>query len=143
MSTDNDITKLLPAPVKVTVGEVELEIKPFKFKDFGTVSKHLGAILKSDIKFDLQGFITVMGDHAEAVADILRIATNRTAAWVENLSIDDAFSIAAAIVEVNMSFFVQKVLPRVTAATSHLVKPSHGEELSNHSSPTDTDGETS
>lgn len=64
--------------------------------------------------------LELLADHGQQVVRALEVATNQPREWIESLAIDDAVRLAAAVLEVNADFFVQRVLPSITDATQKL-----------------------
>ena len=67
--------------------------------------------------FDL---LELLADHGQQVVRALEVATSQPREWIESLAIDDAVRLAAAVLEVNADFFVQRVLPSITDAAQKL-----------------------
>jgi hypothetical protein len=55
--------------------------------------------------------MALLGRHGDAVLDLLAITTRRERAWINDLSLEDAVQLAAAVFEVNADFFVAHVVP--------------------------------
>jgi hypothetical protein len=136
------ITTLFPQGRTLKLNGEDVTIKPFKFKDFATVSKNVTKIVKDGLNLEenkninVATFLHVLGNCNEEVSTIMCLATGKPRPWVDGLEMDDAFSLTAAIVEVNISFFTQKVLPRLGEMTSLFggAKKSDGTESSSDSS---------
>jgi hypothetical protein len=72
---------------------------------------------------DLTGdpdWIALLGRHGDSVLDLLAITTRRERAWVNDLSLEDAVLLAAAVFEVNADFFVAHVVPAIQGAAQRL-----------------------
>ena len=52
--------------------------------------------------------------------DLLAITTRRERAWINDLSLEDAVQLAAAVFEVNADFFVAHVVPAIQGAAQRL-----------------------
>jgi hypothetical protein len=52
--------------------------------------------------------------------DLLAITTRRERAWVNDLPLDDAVQLAAAVFEVNADFFVGRVVPGIQRSAEKL-----------------------
>jgi hypothetical protein len=131
---DKELEVLVPQSKTVTVAGEDIEIKPFKFRDFTTVSRAISNILEAmnGAEFGLATFLKAMGTCGDSVTDVLTVATRKTKSWVADLDMDAAFEIAVAVLTVNVSFFTQKVLPHVSQVSTLMggTKKSDGTELS-------------
>ncbi len=60
--------------------------------------------------------VGLLAEHGVRVISALEAATGQPREWIESLALDDAVRLAAAVLEVNADFFVQRVLPSITDA---------------------------
>jgi len=67
---------------------------------------------------DLKGtvFNLLHGEHSEVIFDFLAFAIDKDVDWLGELY-DEIIDIALAVIEVNLVFFIQRVLPKFLAAT--------------------------
>ena len=107
-----------PAPVVVTLSGIALELTPMRL---GELPRLLAVVrpLADDITGD-PDWIALLGRHSESVLDLLAITTRRERAWVNDLSLEDAVLLAAAVFEVNADFFVAHVVPAIQGAAQRL-----------------------
>jgi hypothetical protein len=107
-----------PAPVVVTLSGIALELTPIRL---GELPRLLAVVrpLADDITGD-PDWIALLGRHGDSVLDLLAITTRRERAWVNDLSLEDAVLLAAAVFEVNADFFVAHVVPAIQGAAQRL-----------------------
>ena len=107
-----------PAPVVVTLSGIAMELTPIRL---GELPRLLAVVrpLADDITGDPE-WIALLGRHGDSVLDLLAITTRRERAWVNDLSLEDAVLLAAAVFEVNADFFVAHVVPAIQGAAQRL-----------------------
>lgn len=117
-----DLEVMIPAPRTVTVGREQVTIPPLKVKQLTQVLKlskplvpSLSAMGKGNA--DIAALVV---DFPDQVVAIVAVLLNREVAWVEELEVDSLVDLATAVVEVNLDFFIQKVLPSVLKAMAGL-----------------------
>ena len=107
-----------PEPVVVTLSGTALELTPIRL---GELPRLLAVVrpLAEEITSD-PDWIALLGRHGDAVLDLLAITTRRERAWINDLSLEDAVQLAAAVFEVNADFFVHRVVPGITRSADKL-----------------------
>ena len=107
-----------PEPVVVTLSGTALELTPIRL---GELPRLLAVVrpLAEDIGTD-PDWMALLGRHGDAVLDLLAITTRRERAWVNDLSLEDAVQLVAAVFEVNADFFVAQVVPSIQGAAERL-----------------------
>lgn len=136
--TTGDFKTFPPAPMVVTVAGVDVELTPIRL---GELPRLLAAVRPLADEFSSNpDWMALLSRHGEAVLDLLTIATRRERAWINDLPLDDAVQLAAAVFEVNADFFVQRVVPAVQAAADRIqpILSSAGMRSSLGSSPVGT-----
>lgn len=128
--TSTDFQTLPPAPKVVTVSGTTLELTPIRL---GELPRLLAVVrsLATDLSANLSAepdWFDLLTRHGEAVLDLLALTTRRERAWVNDLSLDEAVTLAAAVFEVNADFFVGQVAPAIRGAAQRLA-PSLGPTL--------------
>jgi hypothetical protein len=113
-----DFQTFPPEPVVVTLSGTALELTPIRL---GELPRLLAVLrpLAEDITSD-PDWMALLGRHGDAVLDLLAITTRRERAWINDLSLDDAVQLAAAVFEVNADFFVAYVVPSIQGAAQRL-----------------------
>jgi hypothetical protein len=113
-----DFQTFPPAPKVVTVAGTAVELTPIRL---GELPRLLAAVrpIAADLSAEPDWF-ALLARHGEAVLDLLAITTRRERAWVNDLSLDEAVTLAAAVFEVNADFFVGQVAPAIQGAAQRL-----------------------
>jgi len=86
-----------PEPVVVTLSGTALELTPIRL---GELPRLLAVVrpLAEEITSD-PDWMALLGRHGDAVLDLLAITTRRERAWINDLSLEDAVLLAAAVFE--------------------------------------------
>lgn len=103
----------------LTIADETLAISPLRI---GEIPKILSAIKPFSNKLmedqiDWLGIVTQYGDNLLAA---IAIAARKPHDWVEALSLDEAITLATALFEVNIDFFVQRVVPTLKQAAGRI-----------------------
>ena len=116
----SELNVLLPQGKELKIRDANLTIKPFKFGELPKVFKAIDPISKS--LFDALGggnqieMITgLVANGGDGIIDLMVIGSKQSREWVEDLEMDEGIEVFSAILEVNASFFVQKVLPTINS----------------------------
>lgn len=114
----DDFKTFPPAPVVVTLSGVALELTPIRL---GELPRLLAVVrpLAEEITID-PDWMALLGRHGDAVLDLLAITTRRERAWINDLSLEDAVLLAAAVFEVNADFFVRRLAPSIAQVGERL-----------------------
>lgn len=122
IAPETDIAVLLPDEAKIiktSKGDVEiktLETRQIRaaVKQLAKVRHLLGKNLESlDVK-DL--FI----EQADTIIALVAIMSDKSEEFIDSLPFDEAVIVATAVLETNVDFFIQKVLPLLTALVEKL-----------------------
>lgn len=136
---ESDLTKIIPETNIVVAGGKNIEIKTMKVKQLSATIKAIqpfaAAFKAQRDSFDAAEIVM---SHTDSVVDLVVILTGETKEFVEELGIDELVILFTKLVEVNLDFFIQKVLPLLSGAMGRL---SAG--LPNATSPTKTSGQNS
>ena len=114
----DDFKTFPPAPVVVTLSGIALELTPIRLGELPrllAVAHPLAEEITSD-----PDWMAMLGRHGDTVLDLLAITTRRERAWINDLSLEDAVQLAAAVFEVNADFFVAHVVPAIQSAALRL-----------------------
>lgn len=115
----DELEVMFPQGKTLSINDANLTIKPFKFGELSKVMKLtdgiLGSLMGASQGKDLAlVFRTVIGDHGDKVAELMALSSKQSVEWINELDVDQAIELFAAIVEVNADFFIRRVLPKVT-----------------------------
>jgi len=120
--TSTDFQTFPPVPKVLTVAGLTLELTPVRL---GELPRLLAVVrpIAADLSADLSAapdWLDLLARHGEAVLELLAITTRRERAWINDLSLEDAVQLAAAMFEVNADFFVGRVAPAIQDAARQL-----------------------
>lgn len=112
----NGLEQLQPETVTVTVKGEEIEVHPFKFKQFLRVIRLVSELAGNIDVINPMGVFAVISEKEDTFAQFLALCTGKPKTFFddEELGADEIFSLGAAIWKVNESFFYQKVVPELT-----------------------------
>lgn len=125
----SDLSILFPTQ-HLELGGRTVSIAPFKFGQlpkamskakniFGHLSE-LVADKKEEQSLEIGLIISAMEIGGDDLIDLITMCSNVDREFVEGLSVDEGIKLTGAFLEVNLSFFVQKVLPEFQAAMSRV-----------------------
>jgi len=113
----NELDKLFPTGQIFEIKGTEIRITPFKLGELPRVFKVVEPITKlvldavGSSENQMGSLSKIMVQGGDNVLDLIVIGSRQPRTWVDQLEMDEGVQILAAILEVNASFFVQKVLP--------------------------------
>ena len=116
------LQQLFPIGKEVTIADKTLRITPFKLGELPRVFKAIEPITALIIEAlgskqsQITSITNIMVKGGENVIDLMTIGSRQPRAWLEQLEMDAAVDLLSAVLEVNISFFVQKVLPTLHKA---------------------------
>ena len=130
----DDLNVVVPEPIVVVVGGENIEVKQIKVGQMTKIMRiafpfydKLKAIKddakknpQKDIGIDLFALVV---EHGDAVIDLMAVLTNKDRKWVEDLDLDVLVALFTAVVEVNLDFFIQRVLPLLSKLVADLNAP--------------------
>lgn len=95
----------------------DMPITPVKVRDLPAFVAAVEPIARELASGDIVG---ALARHADAVIEATAIGAGVERAWLGEQTPDVLVDLAARVLEVNADFFVQRVMPRVTAAAERL-----------------------
>jgi hypothetical protein len=108
----NDLEKLIPQPVELTVGGETLAIKPLKVGQMPAFLRAISPIMQHLTRAEID-WLTLLGEHGDDLLSAIAIAVAKPRQWVDDLAADEAILLAAKVIEVNADFFTRTVLPKL------------------------------
>lgn len=115
---DKELTTLVPQQTLTFQAAGEVTVKPFRFTQFPRVIEILGSFTASISSLDnLQASDIVRmltKNDGDEVFQLLCMATGKDRAWLDQLEADEGLELMMIVVEQNMDFFNQKVIPAIT-----------------------------
>jgi hypothetical protein len=108
----NDLEKLIPQPVELTVGGETLAIKPLKVGQMPAFLRAISPVMQHLTRAEID-WLTLFGEQGDDLLAAIAIAVAKPRPWVEDLAADEAIVLAAKVIEVNADFFTRTVLPKL------------------------------
>lgn len=122
MTENNELEQLQPEGIVVDVGNETLTITPIRVKELAAFTKAVAPMLQTIQEADPDHLMTILlMNHTEAIIRAVAIGIRRDMDLVNNLDIDDLVKLGNAVLEVNIDFFIQKVLPALQQGRAHLM----------------------
>lgn len=118
-----DLEKLLPTFPVVKVGGKEITIRTMKVKQLAAVLKaaapFMGLLKSKPGSEDLLGLVA--GNLPGAVT-MVAVLTDQSEDWVGDLDVAELVELFSGLLEVNLDFFTQRVLPLLSDAMAKVAK---------------------
>lgn len=127
------VDELIPVQKELQIGGETITITPIKVRELTAFAKAIEPLV-NDFMADDVDYLRVVIKSTENVIAAVCIALRKERDWVESLGIDQLVTLAAAIVEVNSDFFINRILPSITSGMQSLenlkVKPAGQKSIS-------------
>ena len=108
----NDLEKLIPIAVELTVGGETLAIKPLKVGQMPAFLRAISPVMQHLTRAEID-WLTLLGEQGDDLLAAIAIAVAKPRQWVDDLAADEAILLAAKVIEVNADFFTRTVLPKL------------------------------
>lgn len=99
-----------------TVNGKEIVIRPFKMKALPEVMRAVQPIVHLIAMKDKIDITNLIMTYADECLTLTAVLAGEPRAFVDELSMDEGIELFIELIEVNLDFFIQKVLPTVTAS---------------------------
>lgn len=114
----DDFKTFPPTPVVVQLACGSLELTPVRLGELPrllTIMRPLADALSAE-----PDWLALFSQHGNALLELLTLTTRCERAWINDLPLDDAVQLAAAVFEVNADFFVGRVVPGIQRSADKL-----------------------
>lgn len=108
----NDLEKLIPQAVDLSVGGETLAIKPLKVGQMPAFLRAISPIMQHLTRPEID-WLALFGEQGDDLLSAIAIAVAKPRPWVDDLAADEAILLAAKVIEVNADFFTRTVLPKL------------------------------
>ena len=116
----SDLDIFFPVPRALDLREHNLKLLPLRM---GQTPAFLKAVAPAYALLQVGKFLLAVADQYDSLRDSVCIATGLTAAEVAALYSDEFLDVLIAVIEVNLSFFVQRAVPRLNQLIPLIVPP--------------------
>ncbi|MGV8987652.1 MAG: hypothetical protein ACOH2H_15380 [Cypionkella sp.] len=111
----DELETFFPTPRKVVVGGMDIPILTLTFMDLGKFSRPLRPVIPL---LQAGDYRAVAEDYPVELCAAMSVATGVDSATLGDLALDDFLELVTAVVEANLSFFLDRVVPKLrTIAT--------------------------
>jgi hypothetical protein len=115
----DDFATFPPQPQSLEIAGDTLSLTPIRVGEVPALLAAIKPIAPHLVNGD-PDWLALLTEHGDAILDALAIAARQPREWVEALSLDDAVQLATALFEVNVDFFVQRVVPAIQSAAARI-----------------------
>ncbi|MEW5972340.1 MAG: hypothetical protein AB1713_01115 [Pseudomonadota bacterium] len=98
----------------LTIDGREITIAPIRIKHLAAFMRAVEPIAKALAEGDI---LTALSHHTDALIEAVCIGAGIERAWLEEREADVLVELAAEVMEVNADFFIQRILPKIEAAS--------------------------
>jgi hypothetical protein len=128
----SDELKVLVPQETISTEFGDLVVRPFKFTQFPRVIEILSGFsglinIDSLEAGDIVNLL--MKNQGEDLFELMGMASNQDREWLDKLEAEEGFELLIRMVQQNMDFFINKLLPSITELTA-AIAPKVGEKLS-------------
>lgn len=117
--SNDDLQKVIPPRHVIVINGEEITIQQFKIGKLPLVLDAVQPMVHMLLNRDKKSPLDISSMLMLYSADCLRlmaVLADRPRAWIDQLDIDDAVALLTMLIEVNLDFFVQRVLPKLIEA---------------------------
>lgn len=127
----SDVEVVLPTPSTVEVDGEEVQIAEMRVKQLTQVIKLINPFVSSIVKEGKGGLnvALLIMQYPDEIVDMVAVMVGKPREWVENLTSEKLVDIVTALIEVNLSFFIQKLLPSILRGMGQLQEKTKGVPL--------------
>lgn len=133
--TQNSLAAIDVAGIAVVIATGELEIKPIKVKQLPAFAKAIAPLAGLEFLkprativkdgesagFDVDIGFLLQGTYADDFINAVAIGSNLSRDALDNLDLADLINLGAAVLEVNLDFFTQRLMPQLSQITQNLL----------------------
>lgn len=122
-----ELEAISPKTIPVTLASGDVLVLPIKVKQLPAFTKAIVPLIANLVAGDSP--LLMIADRAEDVIAAVAVGTGMDVDAINALDVDDLVKLASAVIEVNLDFFMRKVLPQVNLASERITKMTDGKTL--------------
>ncbi|MFZ6655665.1 hypothetical protein [Undibacterium sp. TJN19] len=125
----DDLSQVIPTVETAIVAGETLEIKHFKIGRLPLVLlavQPISHMLMNRVPGERLDVPSMFVTYSADCLQLLAILANRSREWVDELDPDEAVELFGRLLEVNLDFFIAKVLPKMTGTATRLTQTVKG-----------------
>lgn len=105
-------------PITVTIRDRDILIKPVKVKHLSKAAKLVAPIAADVAKDGLS--VAAFIEYPDQIIELVALVCDLPVDWVGELDLEEMLRILAPLIQVNMDFFVRRMVPAITDLTRNL-----------------------
>ena len=117
MDAKADLTTFFPDPRTEVIGGKTLSIPNLKVRQLAPFGKAADPFMPMVLTGD---YLAAVTHHTDAVCQAVSIVTGADPDWLGDLDPDEMLRLVAAVFEVNLDFFAQRLLPQKAALQARM-----------------------
>lgn len=125
----DDLTTVIPEPIVAKIKGETIEVRQIKVGQLPKAMRiahpfyeQLKSLKDEALKAEKEGkpftygmdFYKLVMENADPVLEMVALLTGKPREWVDDLEVDELVALFSALVEVNLDFFIQRVLPSLS-----------------------------
>jgi hypothetical protein len=119
-TTTSDLDAIIPLVQTLHVGGMDIPIRQIKLGSLPAVLRAVQPVAHLITERDKLDIPSIFMLYADECLTLISVLSGQPRAWVDQLETDEGITLFAALFEVNLDFFIQKVLPTVEGAVKQL-----------------------
>lgn len=119
MDPKDDLATFFPEPRTEVIAGKTLTIPSLKVRQLAPFGKAADPFMPLVLTGD---YLAAVTHHTDAVCEAVSIATGADKAWLGDLDPDEMLRLMAAVFEVNLDFFAQRLLPQKAALQARMIE---------------------
>jgi hypothetical protein len=116
----SDLNVMIPLVQSLHVGGMDIPIRQIKLGSLPAVLRAVQPVAHLITEREKLDIPSIFMLYADECLTLISVLSGQPRAWVDQLETDEGITLFAALFEVNLDFFIQKVLPTVEGAVKQL-----------------------
>jgi hypothetical protein len=116
----SDLNAMIPLVPTLHVGGMDIPIRQIKLGQLPAVLRAVQPVAHLITEREKLDIPSIFMLYADECLTLISVLSGQPRAWVDQLETDEGITLFAALFEVNLDFFIQKVLPTVEGAVKQL-----------------------
>jgi hypothetical protein len=116
----SDLNVMIPLVQTLHVGGMDIPIRQIKLGSLPAVLRAVQPVAHLITEREKLDIPSIFMLYADECLTLISVLSGQPRAWVDQLETDEGITLFAALFEVNLDFFIQKVLPTVEGAVKQL-----------------------
>lgn len=117
------LAEILPLPLKLIIKSEEVDVSPLKLGEIVRIGKALNALkayFTQDKNVSQVAIELLTSPDADVILKALAVLVRKPDEWINDLCMDEAVEILAAVLGNNMDVFQKKIMPTILAFSSRI-----------------------